>query len=890
MFFKNKLIKRLALMLSLCVGMTLWAGAPVSSAAPHVGVTHTFYVVYASHQAIADKSDFLPKAHLDELIQQASEYWIRETGGAIDGFTYDWSQVQTLEVDPGDPIWDVDDETVYIGSAPALFPSLAWYGQEANHVLTIVRAAEAVLSTGDNAFSGQATSGSAIGLSNSGAIRIQIPDPQQHTAESFGTFRRYLLAHEFGHNLGLGHAGMANCQAPNYDGPFSGDPAICQDKEQDDLIDILGGPAYAWEDALSGFRKSELGLLSPGVGWVELAAPYNGSISLAPLLDQDFNRANEIRITDPTDPSAIYSVEYRLDIQPNPNQDPLKDLTRGVRILRVLPGRNVTSHVKLTSALQPPLASDNGAPGQFLKAGDSFTSYTGAITIEVVSMDSTEAILNIKVETPLVVPVFPKWEPRSDYDWVDIPVFTNQGQWTASTNESWLTIVQGTGDSGDSLELSVSSRECWDPTPDLSERSGVVTLVAGKAISTVEVRQLSCDFQTQTSWTGSGAGFFNAAWFVDSSWNAVPGQAWIKSDPVPWYPMLNNTHSNLGNSSLEALASFISGNLPNDTGHTRFGTVAYDYILEEGNGSYRQETYSILFTDTSWSGGANQLWLSQSSWNAPVQGGRIKVDVSTEGLWFVAANESWLSVSQSTPVSGGYAEIVAQPNSSGSPRTGTVTFFSDEGPEDVTVSQQTGSWVTPVFDRWDADSRGGDVLEIPVFTNQLSWTASSDQPWVSVVTSSGGNGDSVKLSVPADICSAGLPPYQGEPSPRYATVTVQAGGASSTIRVNQLPCGITVDRGDDVNGPWVEVKSDTYYFEIAVSDSWLHAYGHTTGTFIINDTYPPYGVYSAVTMDPNDTGETRYGTSSIKSYWCTGGWSEPGYDCTVLVPIIQPSN
>ncbi|MBS4062995.1 MAG: carbohydrate-binding protein [Chitinophagaceae bacterium] len=179
------------------------------------------------------------------------------------------------------------------------------------------------------------------------------------------------------------------------------------------------------------------------------------------------------------------------------------------------------------------------------------------------------------------------------------------------------------------------------------------------------------------------------------------------------------------------------------------------------------------------------------------------VDVSSNISWTAVSNQSWLSVSPASGFGNTTVIFTAQENPTTSTRIATVTF-SGNGVSDqvVTVTQDAGGvpyiQVTPASLNFIATANTPKNIEI---TSNVSWTASSNQVWLTLSTS---NGSGVA------VITANASDNPGTTS-RSATITITGTGLpAKTIAVTQdgAAISITLPINFELSGTYVFTDFD----------------------------------------------------------------------------------
>jgi hypothetical protein len=200
-----------------------------------------------------------------------------------------------------------------------------------------------------------------------------------------------LLAHELGHNLGLGHSNALKCPDTS-DGVYSGSGYAggCESVEYGDWYDVMG---ISWDNlgTLSTGQAYRLGLL--GATQVRnVSAPARVALRAV----SGHTGLQSLRIHDPS--GATYLVEYRpasgADAWLNTSAD-WRQLRPGVLVRRIDPADPTQ-----TLLLDPtPSATDPDADWDVaLTTGLSLTAASGRVGVLVEATTTTSAVISVQVD------------------------------------------------------------------------------------------------------------------------------------------------------------------------------------------------------------------------------------------------------------------------------------------------------------------------------------------------------------------------------------------------------------------------------------------------------------------------------------------------------------
>ncbi|MCS5715970.1 cell wall-binding repeat-containing protein [Herbiconiux sp. CPCC 205716] len=362
---------------------------------------HLLNVVVLAQPGENSSAEF-PTSVLDRIVKNLGLFWVQQSAGQISSLAASggYKRITVASCDP----------SVAWSKGAAAFGSTEesyWSGTRSTPTHLVVIASEAC-----GAGTGLGTVGT--GIHDGGEIWAVV---KPVTDES------QVMAHEFGHNISLGHSNSVQCP----DAPTTVDTAPpCYDAVYDDYYDVMAGgfrlqnsqgDALATTEALAALNvthRVHLGVLAPGRGLQTVALPSGqktATITSTLAAASSTSGTRGIVVTDPRSGDPYY-LEYRSgtgtsiatgrDAESYYNTigaygyDPSYGV--GVRVLRLRLDRfDGFEGVDESSAALLDTAGGDGVRHRFLAAGDSLSTDLGGLTVSVGSLGSASATVTISL-------------------------------------------------------------------------------------------------------------------------------------------------------------------------------------------------------------------------------------------------------------------------------------------------------------------------------------------------------------------------------------------------------------------------------------------------------------------------------------------------------------
>jgi len=282
--------------------------------------------------------------------------------------------------------------------------------------------------------------------------------------------------------------------------------------------------------------------------------------------------------------------------------------------------------------------------------------------------------------------------------------------------------------------------------------------------------------------------------------------------------------------------------------------ISPEYYIDCGSsitGGSSYKAFAIVWSQAP----TSTLSVSTSTLNvASANGSTASFNVTSNSSWTAIPNQTWLSVNPATGTGNSSITVTAQANPTTSTRTATVTVSgSGVTSQTVTVTQAARAATLSVStNTLNIASANGSTATFNVTSNS-SWTAASNQTWLSVNPATGTGNGTVTVTAEANSTI----------STRTATVTVSGSGVTSQ--------SVTITQSADA----VSLTVSPLSLDVAAAEgsSAIFTVTSNTGWVVLpNETWlkvsKPFGSGNSevmVTAEANSTTSQRTGTLVVSA-------------------------
>ncbi len=459
---------------------------------------------------------------------------------------------------------------------------------------------------------------------------------------------------------------------------------------------------------------------------------------------------------------------------------------------------NNTAWLTVTSPASGEGTSPGGDIEITIEENTDVAPRTGTLTVTLIGTTNTETITvnqegataNLSVGQTTFMVNAPEGSESVD-------ILSNK-DWTASTNDTWLTLSPTSGSGNGTLDFEYAENT------DVTSRVGTITLSApGCPDVTVTVEQGGTAANLSVNQTvfmvNAPAGSESVDVSSNKNWMVTTNDSWINLSPT----------SGSGNGTLMI-------NYDENTDLTeRNGTITLTAPgCPDVNIMVNQQGASaVLSVDP-----------TMITVNAPA--GTESLDITSNKDWTLETSETWITLSTDNGSNNATVNFDYEENTDVATRTGTITL-SAPGCADIniTVNQNAAGVIFTVSDN-DFQVEAPSGTETVDINSNLDWSVKISEPWITVTPMMGSGDGTITIN------------YDENTSldTRVGTVTLCATGQpDQVITITQLGVAptLSVDRNnisvDQPSGNETVVISSNTEWTIKSTSSWV-TFNPTSGT------------------------------------------------------------
>ena len=381
---------------------------------------------------------------------------------------------------------------------------------------------------------------------------------------------------------------------------------------------------------------------------------------------------------------------------------------------------------------------------------------TGAILVEGVEFTVVQSGVSCAIVLNPTEQTFDSLGGTGEFQ---VDIATEICTWTASTDDSWITLDTLEGEGDGPVAFTVAEYLAAGDrvgTITVGDQTFTVTQTAACSVTSIDPTSTEADVE--------GGSFTFAVVLSETTceWSATSDDDWI----------VVTTGSGTGDGDVAFTVA------ANDTTEERVGIVAVGGVEH----TVTQPAGSCLVTGLS---------PSSAAFGASAGTGSFLVVVNGENCeWTASTTDEWINLDSATGIGNASATFAVAENNSPSARTGTVTVeISGTEDEEQTfeISQGAACAVTAV-DPTSAEfpeAGGSGMFAVELDSQECDWTATTDAEWITLSTSSGTGDGSVDYVVAINTDS------------EARTATIAVGDLDHTV-VQEPACAVlALDPADD---------------------------------------------------------------------------------------------
>jgi hypothetical protein len=315
--------------------------------------------------------------------------------------------------------------------------------------------------------------------------------------------------------------------------------------------------------------------------------------------------------------------------------------------------------------------------------------------------------------------------------------------WTASENESWLTIEPANGTNNGSITANFTENT------STSQRVGAITVAGAGLTRTITITQAGVPI-TLTVTPSDRPVTYSAG---STTFSVTSNTSWSVTDNADWLTITPSSGSNNGTIT----ANF----LENASTNQKVGTLTIS-----GGGITKAATVTQA-------GIPAALSVSPSDRSVTYSSGSTTFSVTSNTSWSVTDNADWLTITPSSGSNNGTITANFLENASTNQRVGTLTINGGGITKTATVTQESTPFLSvEPTNRKVGYSSGNTTFSV---TANRSWTVSDDADWIILSSLNGVGNDTIYVA------------YEENKTfiQRIANITFNMEGITKTVTVTQ---------------------------------------------------------------------------------------------------------